>query len=101
MRGLQGRIWDELRIPVSMGIAANKLVAQIASKLRKPRGFVVVPPGGEAAFLAPLPVGRLPGIGAKTEAALVRLGIRVVSDLFSRSERELAAAFGRGWRGRA
>jgi DNA polymerase-4 len=99
VRELQRRIWDELRIPVSMGIAANKLVAQIASKLRKPRGFVVVPLGGEAAFLAPLPVSRLPGIGAKTEAALGRLGIRLVSDLFERSERELAAAFGRGWRG--
>ncbi len=99
VRDLQRRIWDELRIPVSMGIAANKLVAQIASKLRKPRGFVVVPPGGEAAFLAPLPVSRLPGIGAKTESALGRLGIRIVSDLFARSERELSAAFGRGWRG--
>lgn len=98
VRDLQGRIWDEMRIPVSMGIAANKLVAQIASKLRKPRGFVVVPAGGEAAFLAPLAVGRLPGIGAKTEAALARLGVRFVSDLFARSERELSAALGRGWR---
>src|SRR5580658_9595582 len=56
VRNLQQRIWDELRIPVSMGIAANKLVAQIASKLRKPRGFVVVAPGAEGEFLAPLPV---------------------------------------------
>src|SRR5208282_2412490 len=70
VRALQKRIWDDLRIPVSMGIAANKLVAQIASKHRKPRGFVVVPPGTEADFLAPLPIGRLPGIGAKTEASL-------------------------------
>jgi DNA polymerase-4 len=44
VRGLQGRILAELKIPVSMGIASNKLVAQIASKLRKPRGFVVVRP---------------------------------------------------------
>jgi DNA polymerase-4 len=98
VRGLQKRIWNELRIPASMGIARNKLVAQIASKLRKPRGFVVVRPGGEAAFLAPLPVGRLPGIGAKTEASLALVGIRLVSDLFNRSERELEEAFGRGWR---
>ena len=70
VRALQTRVWAELQVPVSFGIAANKLVAQIASKLRKPRGFVVVPPGEEAAFLAPLPVGRLPGIGAKTEAVL-------------------------------
>src|ERR1022692_2476944 len=91
VRDLQRRIWDELRIPVSMGIAANKLVAQIASKLRKPRGFVVVPSGGEEAFLAPLPIGRLPGVGTKTEAALNRLGLRLVRDLFERSERELAS----------
>ena len=98
VRDLQRRIWEELGIPVSMGIATNKLVAQIASKLRKPRGFVVVPPGGEAAFLAPLPIGRLPGIGKKTEEALGSAGIRLVSDLFARSEREMEAAFGRGWR---
>src|ERR1700678_332584 len=98
VRGLQKRIWDELRIPVSMGIAPNKLVAQIASKLRKPRGFVVVRPGEEAAFLSPLPIGRLPGIGTKTEASLGRMGIRLVGDLFTRSERELEAAFGRGGR---
>jgi len=98
VRALQRRILDELDIPVSMGIAVNKLVAQIASKLRKPKGFVIVPPGEEGAFLAPLPVGRLPGIGAKTEARLAALEIRIVSDLFSRSEAQLAAAFGRDWR---
>jgi DNA polymerase IV len=98
VRRLQQRIWDELRIPVSMGIAANKLVAQIASKLRKPRGFVVVSPGTEADFFAPLPIGRLPGIGAKTEASLALRGIRAVRDLFSRSEREMAEAFGADWR---
>ncbi len=99
VRNLQSRIWDELRIPVSMGIASNKLVAQIASKHRKPRGFVVVGVGDEAAFLAPLPIGRLPGIGAKTEAALAQRGIKLVSDLFTRSERELESLFGRDWRG--
>jgi DNA polymerase-4 len=98
VRLLQQRIWDELSIPVSMGIAANKLVAQIASKLRKPRGFVVVPPGGEAAFMRPLALGRLPGIGKKTEAVLALAGLRLVSDLFERSEEELAANLGRDWR---
>jgi len=98
VRALQLRIWEELGIAVSMGIAANKLVAQIASKLRKPKGFVIVPPGGEGAFLAPLPVGRLPGIGVKTEARLAARGIRLVSDLLSRNEGELAAAFGHDWR---
>ncbi len=94
VRGLQQRIWDELDIPVSFGLATNKLVAQIASKLRKPRGFVVVPPGGEAAFLLPLPLGKLPGIGPKTEAALAKHGLNLVSDLFSRSESELQTILG-------
>ncbi|MGD1031728.1 MAG: DNA polymerase IV [Opitutaceae bacterium] len=98
VRRLQERIWTEERIPVSMGIACNKLVAQIASKLRKPRGFVVVPPGEEAAFLAPLSIGKLPGVGAKTEAALVGRGIRRIADLFSKGEDELRAIFGREWR---
>jgi DNA polymerase-4 len=98
VRELQARIWTELKIPVSMGIASNKLVAQIASKLRKPRGFVVVRPGEEAAFMLPLPLGRLPGIGAKTEAALARAGLRLVSDIFARGDDELAAVFGSDWR---
>ena len=89
VRALQRRIWDELEIPVSMGLATNKLVAQIASKLRKPRGFEVVPAGTEAAFLAPLPIGKLPGIGQKTESALATHGLRFVRDLFTRSEHEL------------
>ncbi len=98
VRGLQRKIWDELQITVSMGIAANKLVSQIASKLRKPRGFVVVPPGEEEKFLAPLALGKLPGIGAKTEAGLAARGFRLIGDVPMRSESELQAAFGSGWR---
>ena len=99
VRGLQRRIWDELQVPVSFGLATNKLVAQIASKLRKPRGFVVVPPGTEAAFLAPLPIGKLPGVGAKTEATLVeRHGIRMIGDVRTKSEDELKRIFGDSWR---
>ena len=65
VRGLQVKLWEELQIPVSIGIGCNRLVAQIASKLRKPRGFVIVPPGTEASFLAPLELGRLPGVGTE------------------------------------
>jgi DNA polymerase-4 len=98
VRGLQRRIWEDLQITVSFGIAANKLVAAIASKLRKPRGFVVVAPGTEAEFLAPLAVGVLPGIGKKTEARLKEQGIERVRDLLARSEDELRALFGDYWR---
>ena len=96
-RGLQASLTAQLGLSVSFGIATNKLVAQIASKLRKPRGFVVVPPGGEEAFLAPLSVGKLPGIGAKTEAAFIEQGVRLISDLVRLSERDLKALAGSGW----
>jgi len=99
VRGLQKRIWDELRITVSFGLATNKLVAGIASKLHKPRGFTVVPPGEEAVFLAPLGIDRLPGVGAKTQEALEARGFKIVSDLLARSDDELHALFGSGWRG--
>lgn len=95
---LQKQIQENLLISVSFGLATNKLVAGIASKLRKPRGFVVVPAGGEADFLAPLEIGRLPGIGAKTEAYLKTKGVLRICDLFTRTEDGLHALFGNGWR---
>jgi DNA polymerase IV len=98
VRRLQKRIWDELQIPVSMGIATNKLVSQIASKLRKPRGFVVVEPGAEASFLEPLDIGKLPGVGTKTETELQKRGVWKIRDLFTKTERELEALLGRDWR---
>lgn len=94
---LQQRIWRELAVPVSMGLATNKLVAQIASKLRKPRGFVVVPAGDEASFLAPLKIGKLPGIGAKTEARLNDAGIFTVTDLLAASSLLLEEVLGDSW----
>ncbi len=97
VRALQRRIWDDLQIPTSFGVAANKLVAAIASKARKPRGFTVVTPGTEAAFLAPLKVNVLPGVGKKSEARLEAAGIRLVGDLFTRSETELKGLFGNAW----
>ena len=99
VRALQSRLLQELGLPVSFGLATNKLVAQIASKLRKPAGFVVIPPGGEAAFLAPLPIGKLPGIGSKTEAVLKSVhGLNFIGDILTRGDRELVAMFGASWR---
>ena len=98
LRALQRRIWDELQIPASFGIAANKLVSAIASKARKPRGFTLVRPGDEAEFLAPLKISVIPGVGKKSEARLEQVGIRLVRDLFSRSDPELKALFGNSWR---
>jgi DNA polymerase-4 len=98
VRDLQRRIRDELQIPVSFGIATNKLVSQIASKLRKPLGFVIVPPGEEAAFLAPLGIGKLPGVGAKTEETLKSHGLLRIGHILELPEARLAAIFGEGWR---
>ncbi|MEI6108342.1 MAG: DNA polymerase IV, partial [Opitutae bacterium] len=85
---------DDLQITASFGLAANKLVAAIASKARKPRGFTLVPPGAEAEFLAPLKIGVIPGIGQKSEARLIAQGIKLVRDLFTRPEAELQALLG-------
>lgn len=98
-RALQARITRELDITVSFGIATNKLVAAVASKLRKPRGFTVVPPGEEAAFFAPLGLGRMPGVGPKAEAALKAFGWETVDDVLSSPEDEWPMQFGSAWRG--
>jgi DNA polymerase IV len=79
------RIKDEVRaevgLTVSVGVASTKLVAKIASDLRKPDGLVVVPVGEEAAFLEPLSIGRLWGVGEKTAVALRDYSVRTIGDL--------------------
>ncbi|WP_438482923.1 Y-family DNA polymerase [Oleiharenicola lentus] len=97
VRALQKRIWDELQIPTSFGIASNKLVSAIASKARKPRGFTIVIPGEEGAFLAPLKINVIPGVGKVTEVHLQQQGIRYVKDLFELTETKLKELFGNGW----
>jgi len=98
VRGLVTRIWKELQIPVSIGIGTSLLVSQIASKLRKPRGFVTVPAGEEAAFLAPLPIEQLPGIGKKTAEGVSARGLRTIGDVLRKTDSELSGIFGRDWR---
>ena len=98
IRALDAAITAELGITVSWGLATNKLVSGIASKLRKPRAFVVVRPGEEAEFLAPLKVGKLPGIGAKTEPRLAGAGLEKVRDLLAAPEPLLRRFFGDGYR---
>jgi DNA polymerase-4 len=82
---IAARLRDEIlavtQLHASFGVATTKVIAKVASDLRKPRGFVVVPPGEEAAFLAPLPVRRLPGLGPAAERALQGLGITTLGQL--------------------
>ena len=97
--GLRVRIARELRLPASAGIAAVKFVAKVASDLAKPNGQREVPAADTQSFLAPLPVGRLWGVGAKTEGALHALGIRTIGDLGARDPGWLEDHLpgGRGW----
>src|SRR5450631_529872 len=78
---LRARIAKEVRLPASAGIAEVKFAAKIASDLAKPNGQLEVPAGQTRAFIAPLPVSRLWGVGRKTEARLLELGFRLVGDI--------------------
>ncbi|MEM4658845.1 MAG: DNA polymerase IV [Candidatus Methanosuratincola sp.] len=99
---LARRIKDEIReresLTATIGIGPNKMVAKIASGVKKPDGLTVVLPHEVVEFLDRLPVRSIPGIGPKTEEALKKMGIERVGDLRRRSKEELEKAFGR-WGG--
>ncbi len=78
---IKASVRDDVGLTASVGVATTKLVAKIASDLRKPDGLVVVAPGDEAGFLAPLAIGRLWGVGEKTAAALAEYGVTTIGDL--------------------
>lgn len=82
-RRLKEEIRSATALTASVGVAASKLVAKVASDIRKPDGLVVVPPGTEAAFLAPLPIRRLWGVGPKMEERLLVAGVHTIGDLAS------------------
>ena len=77
------QIREELNLTASAGVAPNKFLAKIASDWRKPDGLFVIQPEEIDAFLLPLPVGRLPGVGKVTGEKLAKLGIKTVGDLRS------------------
>ncbi len=91
---IKRRVRDELGICASVGLAGSKVVAKVASDLSKPDGLVEVPPGGEAAFLAPLPAARLPGVGKKAEAVLKGLGVKTIGQLAALPAPTLKQRFG-------
>ena len=80
-QALRSRVTAATGLNVSIGIAPSKFVAKIASDLEKPAGFVVVPPQALAAFLDPLPVKRLWGLGEKTLPRIERAGLRCFADV--------------------
>jgi len=93
-RAIKGDIKAELGLTASAGVAPSKFVAKIASDLRKPDGLVVVPDGGVAAFLAPLPIERMWGVGPKTAPRLHALGLRTFGDLVATDPRALDSMLG-------
>ena len=95
-RRIKYMVSTEIGLTASVGLATSKLVAKIAGGSRKPDGFVVVPPGTEADFLAPLPVGVIPGLGPKTEERLRLMGVRVVGELAGFDTNRLIQALGTG-----
>jgi DNA polymerase-4 len=93
-RLIQERVTQELKLSISVGVATNKLIAKVASDYQKPAGFTVVPPGEEAAFLAPLPVERLPGVGPHLLEQLHDRGVITVADLARVPAHLLRLSFG-------
>jgi DNA polymerase-4 len=80
-RTIREQIRKELNLTASAGVAPNKFLAKLASDWRKPDGLFVIRPEEVDAFLLPLPVGRIPGVGKVTEEKLAELGIKTVGDL--------------------
>jgi DNA polymerase-4 len=93
---IQHRILTELGLPTSLGVASNKLVAKVASALAKPRGVIVVPPGQQAAFFAPLPIERLWGVGEVTAQRLRAVGVQTIGQLAALPEPQMVQIFGSG-----
>jgi len=94
-RTIREQIHQELDLTASAGIAPNKFLAKLASDWRKPDGLFVIQPEEVDAFLLPLPVGRLPGVGKVTEEKLAKLGIKTVGNLRSLERAKLEDEFGR------
>jgi DNA polymerase IV len=94
-RAIREQIRQELQLTASAGVAPNKFLAKLASDWRKPDGLFVIQPEEIDAFLLPLPVGRLPGVGKVTGEKLGKLGIQTVKDLRSLDLAALEQHFGR------
>jgi DNA polymerase-4 len=92
---IRARVRDELGLPISVGVARTKHLAKVASQVAKPDGLVVVPAGEEHAFLHPLPVGLLWGVGPVTRARLASRGIRTIGELAASSDVTLQSLLGR------
>jgi len=96
-RRLQQRVATEVGLPLSVGGGSTKFLAKVASGVSKPKGLLVVPDGGELAFLRPLPVGRLWGVGPKATERLAAIGIHTVADVADVDRAHLERHLGKAW----
>src|SRR5436190_738363 len=92
---LRGEVRERVGLPITVGIARTKFLAKVASGVAKPDGLLVVPPDGELAFLHPLPVERLWGVGRVTAARLHEHGISTVGEVARLDEPTLVTLLGR------
>ncbi|MGH9033554.1 MAG: DNA polymerase IV [Acidimicrobiia bacterium] len=92
---LRSDVRRRVGLPITVGVARTKFLAKVASGVAKPDGLLVVPPDGELAFLHPLPVERLWGVGHVTATKLRRLGIKTVAEVAQLGEAALVAMLGR------
>ncbi|HEY0678432.1 MAG TPA: DNA polymerase IV [Chitinophagaceae bacterium] len=92
---LRDEIMEKTKLPISFGLASNKLVAKIATNEAKPNSYLQVPAGMEKAFLAPLKVNKIPGVGEHTYALMKDLGIFTIDDLSRQSPDFLEKKFGK------
>lgn len=94
---LRREILDTTGLTVSAGVATGKMIAKIASDTCKPDGLLAIAPGEESAFLEPLPVERLWGIGPKMQTRLSVFGITTIGELAGLDDRRLRELFGSWW----
>src|SRR5689334_17095986 len=94
-RDLREKVRERVGLPITVGVARTKFLAKVASGVAKPDGLLVVPPEGELAFLHPLPVERLWGVGEVIAGKLRAAGITAVGRLAARGEAELVMLLGR------
>lgn len=97
-RKIKARVRAETDLTASVGVAANKFLAKLATELGKPDGLMVIEPGRAAEVLGPLPVGRMWGVGAKGEKRLHALGLRTIGQLAALSEKVVADSLGEAGR---
>ena len=89
------RITEETKLPISFGLASNKMIAKIATDEAKPNGYLQVPFGKEKEFLAPMPVSKIPGVGEHTYAILKAIGIKTIKEISERTLEELEERLGK------